>query len=268
MSLASSAKKTSATSSYRMEMRLRISLPGVADRVEMTATGSADLVRKRQALTMDMSGLLGALPAGGSGIPDASDLKVEAVIDGTDMYMRMPFLTQMLPAGKTWISIDVADLAKGTGADFSSLLGRSYTDPSQYLAYLTSVTGPVEEVGTESVRGVETRHVRANLDLAKYVAGLDEKSRVALAPAVDQFEQLIGTVKPVVDAWVDGDGFVRRIGLDMSMDLSAMTGASGVGAGALGMTMTVDLFDFGTDVNIEVPQAAEVADGTQLGLGG
>jgi hypothetical protein len=178
----------------------------------------------------------------------------------------MPFLVQMLPAGKTWISVDVADLARSQGADISSLMGQAYADPSQYLDYLTSTTGPVEEVGAETVRGVEARRVRATLDLDAYVASLDDKTRKALGPLVDQFEQMVGSVKPVVEAWVDSDSLVRRIAIDMTLDVPAIAGG-GVGGG-MDLDLTMDLFDFGADVSVELPQARAIVDGSRLGLGG
>lgn len=263
MSLASSAEKTSSAGTYRTELRTTMTIPGLADGLEITATGAVDTVARRYQMSMDMSKMLGALvSATGAAAPKASDLRMDMVMDGLTMYMRMPLLAGELPSGKTWVSMDVAKLAAAGGADLSALLGRSYADPAQYLDYLTA-HGDLEELGTEDVRGVATRHVRTTVDLEAYLEALDPTLKKDIAPLVDQFEQMAGSVRPVMDAWVDGDGLVRRVGIDMSMGIPA-TGAGG----SVEMTMTMDLFDFGADVAIEVPPASQVMDGTALGLGG
>lgn len=263
LSLASSAERTSGTGTYRTEMRISMTMPGVEKPLELTATGSVDTAGRRQALTMDMSQLMGALGGATGATPAASDLRVEMVVDGLTMYMRTPLLSGQLPKGKQWVSVDVARMAAASGADLSSLLGRSYADPSQFLDYLRTAGDPVE-LGSEEVRGVEARHVRTTLDLKAYLAAAAPKLREQLRPVVDQFEQMAGSVSPVVDAWIDDEGLVRRIALDLGV---AAPGAATAGV-ALEMTMAIDLFDFGADVAIEVPPAAEVADGTSLGLGG
>lgn len=262
LSLSSSAEKTRANETYRMELRLSMTMPGVQDPLEMTATGAVDTAAKRQSMTMDMSSILGALGAAGApNAPSADDLKVDMVMDGLTMYMRMPFLTSQLPAGKSWVSVDASKMMQSSGADLSSLLSRSYADPSQYLDYLTAA-GDLEELGSEDVRGVETRHVRTTVDLKAYLETLEPELKKSLAPVVDQFEQMAGSMRPVMDAWVDDEGLVRRVGLDMGF---AVPGASG---GDAKMAMTMDLFDFGADVAVEVPPAAQVVDGTNFGLGG
>lgn len=265
LSLSSSAKQTSAAETYRMEMRMSMTMPGVKDPLELTADGAVDTAARRTRMSMDMSKMLGPLgAAGGQALPDASQLKVDMVMDGLTVYMRMPLLTGQLPAGKSWVSIDAAALAQAGGANLTSLLGNGYGDPSQYLDYLTTA-GDLQELGDEEVRGVDTRHVRANIDLERYVAQLDPATRKAMGPLVDQFEQMVGSTRPVVEAWVGDDGLVRRIAFAMDLSVPASSGAAG---GDVSMTMTMDLYDFGADVAVDVPSAAEVVDGTSLGLGG
>lgn len=262
MSLSSSAEKTRAAETYRMDLRLAMTMPGIEKPLEISATGAVDAAARRQSMTMDMSSILGALgPAAGANAPSADALQVDVVMDGLTMYMRMPLLAAQLPAGKTWVSVDAGKAAASSGADLSSLLERSYADPSQYLEYLRTA-GALEELGSEEVRGVPTRHVRTTVDLKAYLATLEPELRKSLAPSVEKFEEMAGSAKPVMDAWVDDEGLVRRVGLDMRF------GVPGASGGDATMSMTVDLYDFGADVVVEVPPAAQVADGAALGLGG
>lgn len=259
LSLASSAKKTVATSAYRTEMRMSMTLPGLDEDVSFVATGAVDNAARRQAVSMDMSSLLdalGGLLGGSAKLPSADQLRLDLVVDGTDMYMRMPFATNQLPGGKSWLRMDLAKVAAQQGVDLSSLMSQSYADPSQFLDYMTQATGPVETVGSETVRGVETRHLRGTLDLKAYVEKLDPKLREKVGPVVDRFVEMSGA-EPRIDAWVDDQGLVRRMAMEMNV------GAGGQGEAKVGMS--VDLFDFGTAVDVALPPASEVVDATALG---
>jgi hypothetical protein len=57
------------------------------------------------------------------------------------------------------------------------------------------------------------------------------------------------------DAWIDADGHVRR--LRLLLDFGKMTGPD-VGLDGVTMTETVELYDFGKPVTIEVPDPADV----------
>ena len=117
-----------------------------------------------------------------------------------------------------------------------------------------------------SIRGVDTTHYQATLDLGKAI------DRAEVPPALrEKLEQLLtpqGADAPKLpaDVWVDGDGLVRRIRLHL--DLGSFLGAAGNGdsAAAPSMTVSMDLYDFGAPVNVVAPPADQV-DGSQ-GLSG
>jgi hypothetical protein len=261
-SLASSAKQTSLVDSYRMELHMEMSMPGIGEAIGMTAEGEVDTKLKRQSMTLDMSEMfekLAAMFGGAEGLPSADQLKMDMVLDGTVAYMRVPFLTGQL-GGKNWFKIDIARMAAKQGVDLSSLLNQSYLDPSQYLDYLTSSTGPLQTIGPDTVRGVDTTHVQATLDLGAYLEQLDPKLRQQIAPLVDQFVEMTGGRRPTVDAWVDGDGYVRRMALGLSMSLPGQAQQPQQAS----VSMVIDLFDFGGDVFVEIPPASDVTDGSAL----
>ena len=68
-----------------------------------------------------------------------------------------------------------------------------------------------------------------------------------------QLDQLGETSIPV-DVWVDADGLVRR----MQLDMGGMLGGTA--------TLTIELFDYGQPVDIEVPSPDDVRSLTD-GLG-
>jgi hypothetical protein len=112
-------------------------------------------------------------------------------------------------------------------------------------------------LGEQEIDGVRTTHYLGRVDFERYLARLPRAQRQRLALSLTRFQSVTqgGTLTPVVDAWVDGDGLVRRFG---------MTVAVASGAQSATMTMTMDLHDFGKAVAVTLPDASEVADVTQL----
>jgi hypothetical protein len=103
--------------------------------------------------------------------------------------------------------------------------GPGGTDPNQLLGVLTKSSKEVEILGKEEIRGVLATHYRAHLDERK-LEQTDRFSRNEL----------------VVDAWVDDNGLVRRVRAPYDQ----------------GVTVRVDLFDFGVPVEVDAPPADEI----------
>ena len=121
-------------------------------------------------------------------------------------------------------------------------------DPSQMLQYLRA-TSNVDEVGKDTVRGVDTTHYAARLQLDRVA----DKVSPDAARALKQATKTLGTKEIPLDVWVDGDGLVRRVRMDWHPK-----GGSFV--------MALDLFDFG-DVHVDVPADSETVDLSNM-LGG
>lgn len=209
------AQKSSSAGSVHMKLKGSVAVSGQS----VILNGAGDFEKQDGSFQLDFN-------AGGlSGT-------VNAVIQGTVLYVRSPLFSDALPKGKTWLRLDLTKQAKAQGLDLTTLAAQ---DPSQTLARLTSL-GDVKDLGTEQVDGVDTTHYRGHL--AKPTAG-----------------QPAGPF----DVWVGkDDGYVRRVQF-------------AAGAADSPTRITMDLSDFGKDVTITVPSAAETADATSLnipGLGG
>jgi hypothetical protein len=159
---------------------------------------------------------------------------VDAVIQGADLYVRSPLFSDALPKGKSWLRLDLAKQAKAQGLDLTRLAAQN---PAQTLARLASL-GDVKDLGAEQVDGVDTTHYRGHF------------AKVTATQSAGPF-----------DVWVGkDDGYVRRV--------QFATAAAGSATRSL---ITMNLSDFGKDVTVTVPSAAETADATTLnipGLGG
>jgi hypothetical protein len=169
---------------------------------------------------------------------------MQVVVDGTTAYIRLPLLEGLL--GRSgWLKATPDDLDTVGSFGFGAGTG----DPSQLLEVLRGVADDVEEVGQDDVRGETTTHYRGTVDLSKALEQVPAERRAALEQQLKGFDAELAAVP--AEVWVDGDGLARRLRLDFA-DLAAQE----VG-GATTATLTLDLFDYGDDVTVEVPPADE-----------
>ena len=142
-----------------------------------------------------------------------------------------------LPDGKKWLKVDLSDPNSLFGQ-----LGKS-TDPS---AMFKAMEAPkeFELIGTEDVDGVETNHYNVVMATDSYAKAMD-------LPA----EMMQAMPKEIaIEMWVDADNQPRKF--RQQIELPDMTGS-----GQKTKTTTEGTyFDFGSDVDISAPPAAEVAD--------
>ena len=108
----------------------------------------------------------------------------------------------------------------------------------------------MKKVGKESIKGVDTTHYRATVDLAQAAA----KSHGASRDSINRVRRLSGVKKLPVDVWVDGEGYLRKVA--WSEHTSPSTAAK----------VTMLLHDFGSPVTIE-PPSGKIIDLLQAGGG-
>ena len=186
---------------------------------------------------------------------------IEERVIGKDIYVMLPAAESSITGGKPWIKFNPSELGASskTGLDFTG------QDPTQLLATLRGVSDSVTKVGTTEVRGVETTHYRAQVDLAKAV-----QASGADASSLQEATKSLGSGTIPEDVYLDSDGLPRRFAVTVNPVIpSTSAGASG---GPSSFTVTVDLYDFGkTDTSgITAPPADQVGDFGSLlgGLGG
>ena len=237
--LLASVRTTAAAKSARMSVTMVATGTG-AEGFTVTADGVADFVTGDGALTMQLAGTGSELLSGG--------LEMR-IVDGA-AYMKMPEAIGAIFGGGKWFKIP--DL----GSADHALPGLGQSDPSQFLAYVEKVSDGVTKVGSEPIRGVDTTHYKASLDMGKAV------DRAGVPPSLrDELRHLFGRSDGAsaipADVWVDGNGLARRIKLQL--DLGALVGgAAGSGDTAPTVTASMDLYDFGVPVHVVAPPADAV----------
>jgi hypothetical protein len=242
------ADRTSDAGSSRASFE--ITMTGITpEPVTMTGEGIFDSAQRTGRLTMDMSDL-GA--GSGQNLGQAEMIFEEFVI-----YMKFPFLNELQEGLKPWLRFDIRELGKEKGFDLGQLSQLNRNDPSQALQYLRAASEDVEEVGEEEVRGVQTTHYRMNVDLRKVVEQAPEDHRAALRASIDELIQQSGIQNVPTEVWIDEDGLARR----MTLTYEGMQFAPGQKGD---MKMTMELYDFGVEVDVEPPPANQVTDIQEL----
>jgi hypothetical protein len=213
----------------------------------ITGSGYAGQGGHAVKMSMNFSGIPGAtgLPTGGRG--------VEAVFLYPTVYMRLPFLTDKLPEGKSWLKLDLSKVVQATsGTPVPQALDIGQVDPTQFLRYLKASSGKTQRLGSEQLYGVTTTHYQAQLQLAAVLKQLPAESRAAARPLL----QHIGNADAIpIGVWIDGKGRVRKIQMSLSIAGSTASGAA---------TVTVGYTSYGPVPPVTPPAEAEVVDLTSL----
>jgi hypothetical protein len=244
-----SVETTAAAKSAHVSMS--VSATGLGSQAfTLTGDGAIDFANGDSRLTMRFGGAAASLLPGG----------IEERSVGHVVYVELPGLT----GAAHWVAVDAGKL----GSSSSAVPGLGESDPTQFLASLETVSDRVDKVGTEIVRGVETTHYRATLDLRKAIdqAGVPQ----SLRDAEQQFLGSNGDQTPSipVDVWIGADGYVRRISLDLDLGAFGAPGIGGSGAGSPAVIVSIDLYDFGTPVDVQAPPADQISRLSDFGLNG
>jgi hypothetical protein len=195
-------------------------------------------------VTTDLSKVLAAagLPAGDGSV----ELRYLQENGDPVVYVNAPALSSMIPGGKSWVRLDLEQVAKGAGVDLNQMIAQAAQNPANVLDLLRSA-GSVQTVGTETVDGVQTTHYRATIDLSK-AAGL------VGGPAQQAVQHLIDNGGPStipVDVWIGDDGLVRRVSIDDRITVSGQTAS---------VKVQLDISDYGATANVTAPPSDQVFD--------
>jgi hypothetical protein len=235
---------TSTVGARSADVAINERITGVAGEtqpVTLSGTGSVDFGTRQEQLSLS--------------VPSVGTMVVRSVYPV--MYIQMPAaLASQLPSGKSWLSINLDEVAQSKlGASLSQLSDSSQA-ATQTLSYLQSVSSSgITTVGHATVRGVQTTEYKASVDLTKAAAS---KSAQAQA-ATQKLESELGTSSLPVQVWIDAKGMARRIGYQINVPNAGDGGAASV-------DVTLDLYNFGVPVSVSAPPAAQVDDITSQAI--
>jgi hypothetical protein len=225
------------------------------ENVSMTMSGSFDSDAEAMELSMDLSGMATAEAATAGLPPEYADSFAEPlemrVVDG-QAYIKWGLLAMFTGDEGSWLAMPADELSSTTG---SYGIETAPTSPTDLLeAYAQAAATSLEDLGTETVRGVETQHWRAVLDLAT-MAGTIEGAEGAEAAAE---LEAAGLAELPVDLWIGTeDGKLHKFETTMTVD----DGVTGSGT----MAIVFEMYDLGAAVDITPPPADQITDGAGLG---
>ena len=217
------------TKSAHMALAIGISEPGHAA-VNLTGTGAASFATDESEFSL--------------AIPQAGTFQIRLV--GGKLYLMLPAQAQAATGGKPWAAVDLSSLDPGNSTVPG--LGSGSSDPSQILGYLQGVSSSTTNLGSATVRGVQTTHYRVVIDL--------NKAAQANPQAAAQYQKLISethTSTLPVDIWTDSSDRVNQ--MQLQIPVPASQGGSTAGGN---VNLTLQLYDFGVPVTVAAPPADEI----------
>lgn len=293
--LTDASRRTSA-SAYRVDMAMDMHVARDGDELSLDAPVMAgELDGDRYRYVIDMEEFLNQMAAGeDEPLPVLRDYTIEVVGDGDTLYVRTPFIAaiadvarpgrdlgargELVELGDRWGRVDLRQLGDVSLAELQQLLGApidAELDPRLVLD-LVAGADDVEELGTDVVGGVGVNGLGAEVPLAdlleaegtdpeeyvdevaaRDIGGLDAELRAAVAERALESEASY-------EVWVDGDGYVRRIALEVDVTEIlgwALTMATGLDEYTVGGT--VDYADYG-DRSIAIELPADAVDATPM----
>jgi hypothetical protein len=263
--IVSAARQTSERATGRFELTVEASglaaLAGTgSDTLTLTTTGAYDADQGLFSASIDTSQVLGWL--GDGGVLDGVGPTIDAVVAGNDVYLDVSPLASLL--GAEWVKVGLPDLAGEGGLP-------SVVDPGGVLDALEGAGADMDEAGRETVRGVETTRYTGSIDLQDAYDAIPADERDSLEQALGGLLDSVTLPDLPTDVWVDDEGLVRRVEISVDSGALGIDGLETVGA----VSVSVEFFDIGEDVNIEVPGDDEVVSVDELtperlldGLGG
>ncbi|HEV2061918.1 MAG TPA: LppX_LprAFG lipoprotein [Solirubrobacteraceae bacterium] len=197
--------------------------------IPLSMDGDADLRKLRMRSTIEMGG----------GLPE-----IEQVLVGTVMYMRMEGLEEAL--GAEWVKFDLARIGEQMGVDLGQMMQMSQASPAQQLDYLRTMAD-LEEVGTETIDGVQTTHYKGEVDLRRYPDVVPAEDREKARRSIEKLIEMSGQPTTPTEVWIDDESLVRRQRMTMTQREPQQ----------MKMEMQIDYTDFGKRVEIEAPKGAK-----------
>jgi hypothetical protein len=250
--IATAVQNTENAGGAELVFQMEMELPGFAEPVVMTGNGVEDAGARRGQLSFDMSALAELPGAGGL---CSGGCVMEVVTDGTSVYMRSGLLAAGL-GGKEWMKLDLERFGAAMGIPITSpeMAPRS---ASEQLRMLRAVSGDVTEHGSEQVRGVDTTHYSATVDLLRTVESLPESQREAARLGMEKLIAVSGQSEMPIDVWIDDEERIRRFELEQAMSQAGIE---------VKMHVAMEYVRFGVPVEIELPDNGDVFDATDLAL--
>jgi hypothetical protein len=247
--VAKAADSTLRAGGAHVSFAMKMTIPNVEGPFTIRGSGFFNESKLEGTMSMHATGMPASVAAKFPG----HAFNLDAVFKGYTYYMHLPFLAGQMPAGKTWMKLNMGALIKQrygfNPTDFQNGTG----DPGQFLKLLKASHATV--VGHAAVRGVPATEYRGTIDLHTMLDQLPSGERAQAKAGIDKLIAQMGASTMPVEAWVDSSDHVRRLHVSVPITILGSKG---------GYDLTMDLFDFGSAQPIVVPPDSQVFDASGL----
>jgi hypothetical protein len=149
--------------------------------------------------------------------------------------------------GKPWARFDIEGYTQSLGV--SGSLNTS-SNPSQWIDFLKAA-GQASNVGHGTLRGVPTTHYHVLVDFARFPAVVPTQLRTGAQQEATLLKRISGQSTLPIDVWIDGRKRVRRYQVQVPLCYQGERTSESV---------SVELYDYGTQRIPEPPPLSEVSD--------
>lgn len=270
----------------------------------MGVKGSADLdqtdpenIKADIALELDVADVLDKLMQTSLGDTMGSDAALGMNMIGSmleNINIRMVDQMLYMELMGSWYEMDISDASSSSPVDLGSASSAD-TQCIQDKLVPSRMLKDIADKGKEKIDETDTTHITASLDSGAAVDLLAEVSKDCsdsemtdsdITQAKDMLEQMV--TKADIEVWIDGDDNIRKVSVNMEMDMSAIADLAGsemdpqsaevLNGMTAKVTMTLQMSKFGEEVSVEAPKDAlpledllgafgGLGGGTDLGLG-
>jgi hypothetical protein len=224
---------------------------------EMTLEGAFNTETESSQLSFDFGAVFGALgdelPPGFEGFFSEP---MEVITIGTTSYIKWGLFAFFMGPDVEWV--EFADQDAGNLLSGFSFGVDGTESPIDQIELLTDAGATVEDLGTETIRGVTTTHFHVTADVEALSEQLPEDEATEL---IESFGSE-GLDSVEFDIYIGETGLLHRY--SFNLDATAMPDAAGIE----GVEVVFDIFDYNTDIVIEAPENVTPGDELAGLLGG
>ena len=188
--------------------------------------------------------------------PDQAPVPVQVFAGDVVYQRRLNQAGDGSTGGRQWVKLDFGDQYD----DRENKKGQGYGNQILNPAWLVDLVGgalmgSVEELGTETIRDVETTHYEVNFSWEDAFEDVEDDEREGFLAAAT----MMGIPEKVVkgEVWLDDEGLPRRIGARVRQQRARNE--------ELELQYVLDLFDFGTTTEIVIPDGEQISEVDGLG---
>jgi hypothetical protein len=159
--------------------------------------------------------------------------------------------TKPATANRSWLKLQLRGLYGDRKRVARTSVGSNLVNPAYMLDLLRgALTGSVEKVGVEPVRATRATHFKLNISPEKAFENAPKARQEVMIACLS----MMGVTSDIVssDVWLDDDGLPVRIKVRLKQVIDRRD--------VIQLNVTLDLFDFGTPVDIALPKDDDTAE--------